>query len=116
MKEVKIGFIGCGGNANGHMNQLSGIEGARIVAVCDVQTERAQNAAEKHNAEPYTVHQEMLERDDLDAVYLSLPVFVHGQPELDVIARAVYRSSLRSLSLLISISPVKLKQQWQKQD
>ena len=36
MKEVKIGFIGCGGNANGHMNQLSGIEGANIVAVCDV--------------------------------------------------------------------------------
>ena len=24
MKEVKIGFIGCGGNASGHMNQLTG--------------------------------------------------------------------------------------------
>ena len=89
MKEVKIGFIGCGGNANGHMNQLSGIEGARIVAVCDVQTERAQSAAEKHNADPYTAHQDLLERNDLDAVYLSLPVFVHGQPELDVIARGL---------------------------
>ena len=30
MKEVKIGFIGAGGNASGHMNQLAGIEGARI--------------------------------------------------------------------------------------
>ena len=89
MKEVKIGFIGCGGNANGHMNQLSGIEGARIVAVCDVQPERAQSAAERHNAEPYTAHQDLLERDDLDAVYLSLPVFVHGQPERDVIARGL---------------------------
>ena len=29
MKEVKIGFIGCGGNANGHMNQLAGIEGRK---------------------------------------------------------------------------------------
>ena len=89
MKKVKIGFIGCGGNANGHMNQLSGIEGARIVAVCDVQPERAQSAAERHEAEPYTAHQDLLERDDLDAVYLSLPVFVHGQPELDVIARGL---------------------------
>ena len=89
MKEIKIGFIGCGGNANGHMNQLAGIEGARVVAVCDLQVERAQSAAEKHNADPYTAHQELLERDDLDAVYLSLPVFAHGQPELDVIERGL---------------------------
>ncbi|MCY3724346.1 MAG: Gfo/Idh/MocA family oxidoreductase [Candidatus Poribacteria bacterium] len=89
MKEIKIGFIGCGGNANGHMNQLAGIEGARVVAVCDLQAERAQSAAEKHKADPYTAHQALLERDDLDAVYLSLPVFVHGQPEFDVIERGL---------------------------
>jgi len=89
MKEIKIGFIGCGGNANGHMNQLAGIEGASVVAVCDVQAERAQSAAEKHDADPYTAHQALLERDDLDAVYLSLPVFVHGQPEFDVIERGL---------------------------
>ena len=89
MREIKIGFIGCGGNANGHMNQLAGIEGASVVAVCDVQAERAQSAAEKHDADPYTAHQALLERDDLDAVYLSLPVFVHGQPEFDVIERGL---------------------------
>lgn len=89
MKEIKIGFIGCGGNANGHMNQLAGMEGANVVAVCDVQPERAQSAAEKHDADAYTAHEALLERDDLDAVYLSLPVFVHGQPELDVIQRGL---------------------------
>ena len=89
MKEVKIGFIGAGGNASGHMNQLAGIEGARIVGICDIDPARAQNAAERHSADPYTAHQDLLERDDLDAVYLSLPVFVHGQPELDVIARGL---------------------------
>ncbi len=89
MKEVKIGFIGAGGNASGHMNQLAGIEGARIVGICDIDPARAQNAAERHNADPYTAHQNLLERDDLDAIYLSLPVFVHGQPELDVIARGL---------------------------
>ena len=89
MKEVKIGFIGCGGNANGHMNRLADIEGARVVAVCDVQTERVQSAAEKHSADAYTAHQKLLERDDLDAVYLSLPVFAHGEPELEVIHRGL---------------------------
>ncbi len=89
MKEIRIGFIGCGGNANGHMNQLAGMAGANVVAVCDVQSERAHSAAEKHDADPYTRHQDLLERDDLDAVYLSLPVFVHGQPERDVIERGL---------------------------
>ena len=89
MREIRIGFIGCGGNANGHMNQLARMEAATVVAVCDVQAERAESAAEKHNAVPYTAHQSLLERDDLDAVYLSLPVFVHGQPELDVIERGL---------------------------
>ncbi len=89
MKEIKIGFIGSGGNANGHMNRLSEMEGANVVAVCDIVPQKAQNAAEKHNADPYTEHRAMLERDDLDAIYLSLPVFVHGQPELDVIERGL---------------------------
>ena len=31
----------------------------------------------------------MLERDDLDGIYLSLPVFAHGTPELDVIERGL---------------------------
>ena len=89
MREVKIGFIGCGGNANGHMRRLSELEGVRIVATCDVQAERAQNAAGSYSAQPYTNHNLMLERDDLDGIYLSLPVFAHGTPELDVIARGL---------------------------
>ena len=89
MKEIKIGFIGSGGNANGHMNRLSEMEGANVVAICDIVPQKAQNAAEKHNADPYTEHRAMLERDDLDAIYLSLPVFAHGQPELDVIERGL---------------------------
>ena len=89
MQEVRIGFIGCGGNANGHMQRLFDLEGVRIVGTCDVQQERAESAAERYGAQPYTNHNLMLERDDLDGIYLSLPVFAHGQPELDVIARGL---------------------------
>jgi predicted dehydrogenase len=40
-QEVKIGFIGCGGNARGHMRTLMNMEGVRIVATCDVVKELA---------------------------------------------------------------------------
>ena len=89
MEETKIGFIGCGGNAGGHMKTLQNIDSANIVATCDIDENRANTAAQKHNATPYIDHRSMLERTDLDAIYLSLPVFAHGQPELDVIDRGL---------------------------
>ncbi len=89
MDEVKIGFIGCGGNARGHMNRLGELDGARIVAVCDLVEEQAHQAAELTGGEAYTDFCRMLERDDLDAAYLSLPVFAHGEPERAVIDRGL---------------------------
>jgi predicted dehydrogenase len=87
--QVKIGFIGCGGNARGHMNTIKGMEDAKIVAVCDVRQEAAKSAAEFVGAEPYTDQNAMLERKDLDAVYISIPVFAHGEPEMAVIKRGL---------------------------
>jgi len=86
---VKIGFIGCGGNARGHMKRLLEIPDAQLVGVCDVVDELARQAAGETGAEPYTDHRRMLDRGDLDAVYISIPVFAHGQPEFDVIERGL---------------------------
>ena len=61
MEETKIGFIGCGGNAGGHMNTLQNIEGANVVATCDIDETRANATSKKHNATPYTNHRSMLE-------------------------------------------------------
>jgi len=88
-QEVKIGFIGCGGNARGHMRTLMNVEGVQIVATCDLVAELATQAAEQCNAQVYTNHKKMLERDDLDGIYISIPVFAHGQPELDTIERGL---------------------------
>lgn len=87
--QVRIGFIGCGGNARGHMATLSKMEDVKLVALCDVKPELAKSACEQFGAEPYTNHKEMLERKDLDAIYISIPVFAHGEPELDTIKRGL---------------------------
>jgi predicted dehydrogenase len=88
-EQVRVGFIGCGGNARGHMGRVAELETARIVAVCDVVEETAAKAAEEHGAQPFTNHKAMLDANELDAVYISIPPFAHGEPEMDVMDRCL---------------------------
>jgi predicted dehydrogenase len=83
--QVRLGFIGCGGNARGHMARCAEDPSAAIVAVCDVVEAAAQQSAETHDARAFTSHKAMLDACELDAVYISIPVFAHGEPELDAI-------------------------------
>src|SRR5687768_13848892 len=87
--EVRIGFIGCGGNARGHMRAVANVPGTKIVGVCDVAPEAAQLAAEQTGADAYTDVGALLDRTDLSAVYVSIPVYAHGEPELAVIERGL---------------------------
>ncbi|MBI2192291.1 MAG: Gfo/Idh/MocA family oxidoreductase [Planctomycetes bacterium] len=86
---VRIGFIGTGGIAGFHINNLSKIPDAKIAAVCDVVKEKADAAAAKLGATAYPDFHEMLDREDLQAVYVCLPPFAHGQPELAVLAKGL---------------------------
>lgn len=89
MAKVRIGFIGCGGRAGSHMRALQGREDTEIVAVADVVEAAARRAGEHLGVPFYTDHRALLERRDLDAAFLCLPVFAHGQVERDVIARGL---------------------------
>lgn len=82
MSEVKIGFIGAGGNAQGHMTRLSEVEEANIVAICDISEETAQSAVDEFGGSVYTDHHEMLEDAEMDALYVSIPPFAHTDAEI----------------------------------
>jgi predicted dehydrogenase len=73
---VKIGFIGAGFIANKHLPGLLKIENAKVVAVSDIIPERAKNTAKKVNATAYSNFEDMLNKEDLDAVYVFTPPFV----------------------------------------
>lgn len=82
MGSVRVGFIGCGGIANLHMNNLSRIEDTELVAFCDVDEARAKSAAERFKGNFYTDHREMLEKESLDAVYICIPPHAHTDHEI----------------------------------
>jgi myo-inositol 2-dehydrogenase / D-chiro-inositol 1-dehydrogenase len=86
---VRVGLIGCGGNARGHMRSLGSVAGAHIVSACDVVPAAAEAAAEHTGAEAYTDYRRMLDQNNLDAVYVSIPASAHGEPELAVLERSL---------------------------
>ena len=72
MEKVRLGFIGCGGIANGkHLHAYSKNKYAELVAFCDIVEERAIKAKEKYGAEDsrvYTDYKELLKDETIDAV------------------------------------------------
>lgn len=94
---VRVGFIGTGGIAVSHLENLVGMPDTEVVALCDLavgQIERARMAVEaatgrRLDAVAYADYGMMLRNERLDAVYLCLPPFAHGEPEAAVIAAGV---------------------------
>ena len=89
-RELRIGFVGAGGNARGHMSRLAEIEGVRITAVCDVDEGRAKEAAAEHGARAYTDHHPLLDGEELTALYVSVPPFAHTDAEVLAARKGVH--------------------------
>ncbi|MFW6438095.1 MAG: Gfo/Idh/MocA family protein [Armatimonadota bacterium] len=82
MSEVKVAFIGAGGNARGHMTRLSEVDDANIVAICDLSEDAAKSATDEFGGTVYTDHHKMLDEVEMDAVYVSIPPFAHTDAEI----------------------------------
>ena len=81
---VRWGVIGAGGIAD-RRTIPEGITKARdtkLVAVMDVDEARARAVGEKYRCEAYSREEDLLSRDDIDAVYIATPTHLHHQQAL----------------------------------
>lgn len=86
---VRLGLIGAGRMGNVHANCLKTIPEARLVAVADLVPERAHALATQWDATAYTDYRAMLDREQLDAVYICTPTRVHTEHALAVAERGL---------------------------
>jgi myo-inositol 2-dehydrogenase / D-chiro-inositol 1-dehydrogenase len=82
---VRIGMVGAGAVAARHLRALLAMDGVEVAAVADPALERARELAGEAGAAAYPNHMELLAAERLDAVYICVPPFAHGAPELAVI-------------------------------
>ncbi len=77
LKKLRTAVIGCGRISVMYFSALETSETAELVACCDIKPERADEWAKKYNVPAYYDYKEMLEREELDAVYVCLPHNLH---------------------------------------
>lgn len=90
MKTLRIGFIGSGGMADAHLKGLADsalFPEVALAAFCDIAIERAQAQSDKYashsDTKPlaFSDPRTMIAEAGLDAVYILLPPFAHGEAE-----------------------------------
>lgn len=87
---LKIGIVGTGWFSDMHAKLLSGMEGVRIAAVCGSTLEKASRMAGQYgDAAAYARITDMLDGNRLDAVYVCVPPFAHGEIELALAERGI---------------------------
>lgn len=78
---VRVGFVGCGGNAREHVQSVLRVPEAEVVALCDVQAEAvaqvAQRVPQLAGLPRFADYREMIAAVRPDAVIISIPHTLH---------------------------------------
>ncbi|PAF21222.1 oxidoreductase [Terribacillus saccharophilus] len=87
---LKIGMIGTGWFSRKHADILLKMDGVQIQAICGTSKEKAAAmASDYEGANGYDQYVEMLDAEELDAVYIVTPPMVRGEMELELIGRGI---------------------------
>ena len=84
-RKMRIGIIGCGGIAPVHLRVYQRMKDVEVVAVCDLDLERAKALATKFNVRKiFGNYVEMIDNENLDYVDICTPVSTHKRIVCDV--------------------------------
>jgi UDP-N-acetyl-2-amino-2-deoxyglucuronate dehydrogenase len=98
---VRFGLIGCGGISTQHIEAMNAIDGARLVAVTSASAERARATGEKWGV-PWTADlNELLARNDVDAVAVATPSGLHAEIALAALHRGKHVIVEKPLALSV---------------
>jgi len=77
---IRMGMIGAGWIAQDHKRVLASLPEAELVAVCDLDSERAEALASGTGARTYQDWRELLDSEDLGALLVCTPPRSHAEP------------------------------------
>lgn len=82
-ERLHVGLIGCGGQGMYHLHRLVRNPAVQVVGVCDIYKPRLDDARRVSRAEGYHDYRRLLDRNDLDAVWIATPDHWHSRMGID---------------------------------
>jgi len=78
--KIRFALVGCGRISGNHIRAIADhADACELVAVCDTDEARANDAARAARAEPYANYATMLQRDDIDVIAICTPSGLHPE-------------------------------------
>lgn len=93
---LKVGLVGVGGISAVHIPVWDIMEGAELVAICDIRPEMMEKHPGKRH---YTSVDEMLEKEDLDILDVCLPTYLHVDTAIKAMEKGIHVISEKPISL-----------------
>jgi len=87
MKKVRFAIIGCGRIAYRHIEAIAQNPNAALIALCDLDLQRAQERNKDAKVKIYQDYHQMLEKEDIDVVAIMTPSGMHAEHALEVMNR-----------------------------
>ena len=99
---MRFGLVGCGGISTQHIEAMNAVDGAQLVAVTSASTARAKATGEKWGV-PWTADlDELLGREDIDAVTVTTPSGLHARIALAALRRGKHVLVEKPLALSVA--------------
>jgi predicted dehydrogenase len=91
-KKIRVGIVGLGGIAQiAHIPILKKLPDVEIVAVCDIEEAKVQWIGERYKIpKVYIYSEEMIEKENLDAVHICTPNHMHMPDAVDALKHGMH--------------------------
>jgi predicted dehydrogenase len=90
-RRIRVGIAGLGGFGSLHVGVLARAEGADLVAVCDPDSTRLSEIAERHGVpKRYTSYEELLAASGVEALFLVTPEHLHAGMVLQALEAGIH--------------------------
>ena len=90
-KTYNVAIVGCGTIFGNHVRALLDIPYVKIVAICDINTEKAESKKAEYgiNAKIYSDYETMLDSEKPDSVHIATPHYLHAPMAISALKRNI---------------------------
>ena len=89
-RRAKIAVVGVGIMGSNHLRSIHDLDNTELVAVCDIDRDRADKKAAQHDTVAYYDHRDLLDHDGLDGIIVSTPHYDHTPIAIDALSRDIH--------------------------